>query len=109
MDRARAYLQQSEVPFHWTVLSSCTAGAAASWITSPLDMAKLRLQVQRGVQEHQQSTTSVFYRGILDCLGQSYRKGGDAGLFRGAGARELHFAPATTITMTAYESCRALF
>ena len=105
---------QREVPFHWTVICSCTAGAAASWLTSPLDMAKLRLQVQRGQSAAAATGGSntagpVLYKGIVDCLVQSYQKGGVAGLFRGAGARVLHFAPATTVTMTAYESCRAFF
>ena len=33
-------------------------------------------------------------------------EGGVAGLFRGAGARVCFFAPATTITMSCYETCR---
>lgn len=97
---------QREVPFHWTVMCSCAAGAAASWLTSPLDMAKLRLQVQRGQSA---SSSLPSYRGIADCLQQSYQHGGVKGLFRGAGARVLHFAPATTVTMTAYETCRTFF
>lgn len=103
------YHGQQKVPFYWTVVCSCAAGAVASWLTSPLDMAKLRLQIQRGQTESGVQTTQVAYRGIVDCLTQSYRKGGIQGLFRGAGARVLHFAPATTVTMTAYESCRSFF
>ena len=34
----------ADIPFPWLVSSSATAGALASWITSPIDMAKLRLQ-----------------------------------------------------------------
>ena len=108
------------LPFGWIVLSSATAGALASWLTSPLDMAKLRLQVQRGQQHQQQqpqslqpngpaSSTSVQYRGVIDCLASTFRKEGWIGLFRGAGARVLHFAPATTVTMTCYETCRTWF
>ena len=87
----------------------------ASWLTSPLDMAKLRLQVQRG----QAATTSNTgngttqqphqYRGMLDCLRAAYKEAGIPGLFRGAGARVIHFAPATTITMTCYEKCRSFY
>jgi len=118
LKRTRLYLSnndstfsegQREVPFHWTLLYSCAAGAAASWLTSPLDMAKLRLQVQRGRSASGNSGNLPAYRGMIDCLMHSYRHDGMAGLFRGAGARVLHFAPATTVTMTAYESCRTFF
>ena len=45
--RIRNYLgesQHAEIPFQWLVCSSASAGALAAWITSPIDMAKLRLQ-----------------------------------------------------------------
>lgn len=102
-DSSYATKAQSQVPFHWTVICSCTAGAAASFLTSPLDMAKLRLQVQRGQMSANPGTVQL-YRGVVDCLIHSYQTWGARGLFRGAGARVLHFAPATTCTMTAYET-----
>ena len=37
------------LPLHWQVATASTAGAAASFLTNPLDLAKLRLQVQRGL------------------------------------------------------------
>jgi hypothetical protein len=95
-----------EIPFSYTLLSSCSAGALASWLTSPLDMAKLRLQIQRGKLANK-GEVELIYRGMLDCLRYAYRDGGIPGLFRGAGARVLHFAPATTITMTSYETFRS--
>ena len=105
------------LPFQSVLLCSASAGALASWITSPLDMAKLRLQVSRGQQaaavaaaatatESGIPTTTVAFRGVADCLQQAYLSGGIPALFRGAGARVLHFTPATTITMTSYETCR---
>jgi hypothetical protein len=105
------------LPFPWIVLSSASAGAISSFLTSPLDMAKLRLQVQRGTQHQSSSasssaavtTTTTTYRGIGDALQSAYQKGGMKGLFRGAGARVLHFVPATTVTMTCYETCRTFF
>jgi hypothetical protein len=105
---------KGELPFLQTLLSSAAAGALASWLTSPLDMAKLRLQVQRGNAANSTAatavatTTTTVYRGVWDCLVHSYKyQGGVQGLFRGAGARVLHFAPATTVTMTCYETCRS--
>ena len=102
-------LENGDLPLHYLIACSASAGAVASWLTSPLDMAKLRLQVQRGqVAANTSNNTSNTqqYRGMFDCLHAAYRKGE---LFRGAGARVLHFAPATTVTMTAYEKCRSLF
>jgi hypothetical protein len=107
----RRQQKQKELPFHWIILSSSCAGAAASFITSPLDMAKLRLQVQRAGL-HSSSTckrTTIQYRNMNDVLKVAYQQGGISGLFRGAGARVLHFVPATTVTMTSYETCRSFF
>lgn len=104
----------NDLPFRAILLSSASAGALASWITSPLDMAKLRLQVTRGqiatnaLSPHAASGgLPVVYRGVVHCLQEAYATAGIRGLFRGAGARILHFTPATTITMTSYETCRS--
>jgi hypothetical protein len=121
-------VDKREVPFHWTLICSCSAGAVASWLTSPLDMAKLRLQVQRGqlaaaaaasstattvsaaASLNTATTTGTFqYRNVWHCLHHSYQTAGVRGLFRGAGARVLHFAPSTTVTMTSYETFRTFF
>lgn len=40
---------EQTLPFGWALLASASAGAAASLITNPLDMIKLRLQIERGV------------------------------------------------------------
>ncbi|GAX23636.1 hypothetical protein FisN_12Hh209 [Fistulifera solaris] len=100
-------LEHIEVPFHWLLVCSSSAGALASWVTSPLDMVKLRLQVQRGM-DHSNRNTSSTYNGVWDCWQKTYRAGGLAGLWRGAGARVLYTVPATTITMTSYETCQSI-
>lgn len=104
-------LECIDIPFPYLIACSASAGALASFLTSPLDMAKLRLQVQRGqlTKGNAQSQPQVFYSGVFDCLWQVYQEGGVRGLFRGAGARILHFAPATTITMTCFEKCSSFF
>jgi hypothetical protein len=98
-------LDKVQLSFGWVVGCSASAGAVASWLTSPLDLAKLRLQVSRA---NQMDAGAPTYRGVVDCLQQAYSSGGVRGLFRGAGARVVHFAPATTITMTCYETCREM-
>jgi Mitochondrial carrier protein len=107
-------LESNNLPFRAILLSSASAGALASWITSPLDMAKLRLQVTRGQIATKAlsppaatSDLPIVYRGVVHCLQDAYATAGIRGLFRGAGARILHFTPATTITMTSYETCRS--
>jgi hypothetical protein len=101
---------------HQTLFCSSAAGAGAAWITSPLDMAKLRLQVQRGNNANMVSSSSsssqlhsLQYKGMMDCLRHIYEEKGIRGLFRGAGARVAHFVPATTVTMTCYEEFRTFY
>lgn len=38
---------EADLPFWVTLANAAAAGAAASWLTNPLDMAKLRLQVKK--------------------------------------------------------------
>lgn len=115
---ARELEKNVELPFLWIILCSCTAGTAASWLTSPLDMVKLRLQIQRASssssllkqQPNIIQQQNIYPNTMLSCLRHIYQnEGGIRALFRGAGARVLHFAPATTITMTLYETCRSFF
>lgn len=104
-----------DLPFNQLLLCSAGAGALASWLTSPLDMAKLRLQVQRGATSIQNSNGTIAmnertaYKGMIDCMRKSYLHGGVSGLFRGAGARVIHFTPAMAITMTFHEKCRNFY
>ncbi len=106
-------VKDGDLPLVHLIVCSAGAGALASWITSPLDMAKLRLQVQRGQAAAAGSSVgsnpTTQYNGLIDCLQSIFAEKGVRGLFRGAGARVIHFAPATTITMTCYEKCRAFF
>ena len=98
----------AELPFLHTVACSATAGAISSFLTSPLDMAKLRLQIQRGNHVVGGGGDQPL-SGMMDCLSKIYKDGGVKGLFRGAGARVAHFVPATTIMMTCYEEFRSIF
>jgi hypothetical protein len=109
-------MEDGDLPFLHLVSCSAGAGALASWLTSPLDMAKLRLQVQRGrlaaisTTGKTMQSPSVQYTGMIHCLRSVYNnEGGIRGLFRGAGARVIHVVPATAVTMTCYEKCRAIY
>ncbi|CBJ26620.1 conserved unknown protein [Ectocarpus siliculosus] len=107
---------RAELPVWMTLGNAAAASAAASWLTNPLDLAKLRLQVQRGAaatasQPPAVATTAATapYTGMLDALRRSYRAGGLAGLFKGSGARMAFQAPSIGITMAAFEKSKEMW
>jgi Mitochondrial carrier protein len=107
---------QPQLSFWWILACSAGSGAAASFITSPLDLVKLRLQLKNSQDNiprlplpQQSPPPPPGGGGVLHELSLIYRSTGFRGLFRGAGARVLHFVPATTIAMTTYETCRGSF
>lgn len=102
------------LPFGWQISAACAAGAGASVATSPLDLAKLRLQVQRSMVN---GVTNVGagagpwggtqYDSLPHALTEIARSDGFWGLFRGAAARVAFHALSTALTMTMFETCRA--
>lgn len=90
-----------DVPFWMLLTSSAIAGAGASLLTNPLDLVKLRLQIQRRTCERHTPSTS--YTGVWDGLGQTVRSEGIPGLFKGAGARMAFHAPSTALTIALFE------
>ncbi|KAG6580074.1 Mitochondrial Carrier (MC) Family [Phytophthora cinnamomi] len=109
-EKAKAFAQKrlevEELPAHYTLVSAAAAGATASFLTNPLDLIKLRLQVQRA---YATEGTPAAYRGIVDGLTQVIKTEGVLALYKGAGARVAFHAPSTAITMSLFESCRRVF
>jgi hypothetical protein len=70
-------------------------------------MAKLRIQVQRGIAA-QGDGSGFRYRNLLHALQTIVRDEGLLALFKGAGARMAFHAPATAITMTLFERAKQL-
>lgn len=117
------------VPLH--THSAAGAGALASWITNPVDLVRLRLQVQRGADSAASAVTTNttpsssstvaastkaastgstdVYKNTWDGLVKISRKDGLAGLFKGSGARIAFFTPSTMISMSLYDECKKLF
>lgn len=83
------------------------AGAGAAWLTTPLDLAKLRLQVQRAAGGV--GPMAYGYRGVWHALTSVAADEGPLALFRGAGARMAFSAPMTAISFALFESCKAAF
>lgn len=92
-----------DLPFPAYVAGGALAGAFASFLTTPLDMAKLRLQVQRSG-----SGFHFHYANILHGMRDIWHTEGARGLFKGVGARMLFQAPLTAITMSTFESVKNL-
>ena len=90
---------ESPIPFSATVATSAAAGAAASYISSPLDLAKLRMQITRAGG----SAGEAGYGTFVGALRTIWEREGVRGLFRGSVARVVFFCPATAVTMGVYE------
>jgi len=89
--------------FWASVQCSAIAGAFASFTTNPLDLAKLRLQVERRQISSSSSSSSSSFTSILK---EVYLQSGIRGLYRGAVARVLFHTPNTCITMVCFEETK---
>lgn len=104
----------AELSLAANLANGAISGGLAAFITSPLDMAKLRIQVQRGggaAGAGEGAARSAFdfnYRNVFHGVAQIARGGGIRGLWRGATARVAFMSPATAITIAAYEKCTSL-
>tara|TARA_B100000795_G_scaffold265280_1_gene246889 strand:- start:2143 stop:3126 length:984 start_codon:yes stop_codon:yes gene_type:complete len=90
-----------ELPFWLHLINASTASMMASFVTNPLDLIKLRLQVQRGGKGMRHSWGE--YKGMIDGLRQVITTEGATGLFRGVGARMAFHGPSMAITIASYE------
>ena len=82
---------------------SMLAGSAASISTNPLDMAKLRLQVQRAGLAGGGSVNDFYYKNLVDAVYKIGREEGAKSLFNGSFARILYHVPNTAISMGVLE------
>ncbi|VDN96705.1 unnamed protein product [Rodentolepis nana] len=82
--------------FYWSFLSGCTASTVASFLVTPMDVVKTRLQTL----SHLQGETR--FTGIADCFRRTFQQEGVKALFKGAGCRVLVMAPLFGIAQTVY-------
>lgn len=98
------------LPFGIHLINSVVAGCAAAFVTNPLDMVKLRLQVQRGVSSSSSSSSNLPwgrpYKSMLDGLKQIISQEGPRALFKGATARMAFNGPMTSISLALFETLR---
>jgi hypothetical protein len=93
-----------DITFPQSLLCAGGAGSIASWVTNPLDMAKLRMQVARA-----SSRNDVFqYRHMLHGVYSIAKTEGFRALFKGSMARIAFHTPNTAIIMSLVEHFRIL-
>lgn len=93
------------ISFSESLVCSGLAGSLASWITNPLDMAKLRMQVMRSAKATGQES-HFNYRNMLHGVWEIATHEGVRALFRGALARVMFHTPNTAIVMSLMEYLR---
>ena len=79
------------------------AGVMASFLTNPLDMAKLRLQVQRAGKQGGGDKSQFYYKHMLHGVYRIAVDEGPLALFAGSFARCLFHVPMVAISMSIVE------
>ena len=100
-------------PFLYLTMCGAAAGAGAAFFSNPLDLVKLRMQVQRSSAVARVTSGDALrefgYRNMLDGITKVVRNEGLGSLFKGAGARMAFAAPSTAISMGCYEYFKSVF
>lgn len=94
------------ISFIESLLCSSLASSIASFITTPLDLVKFRMQVQRASSKYDPAKAE--YKNMLQGLIHIGYNEGLRGLFRGSFARVLAYAPTGALTMTFLELFKKL-
>jgi len=92
--------------------SASFAASIAAWATNPLDLAKLRLQVQRERSKPLKSTLhykNFNYTGTFDAISKIYRSEGIRGLYKGSCARMAFEAPNMALGISLFDVFKRLF
>ena len=104
------------LPFHSFLLAGAIAGGAAAFITNPLDLAKLRLQVQRAQRQSQAagggssgagSGLEFGYKNLVDGMRKVVAESGWKGLWKGVGARVLFFMPSSALNIAIFDTVKS--
>lgn len=96
-----------ELPYLVYLGCGGAAGGLASWLTNPMDMVKLRMQVDRGARLTGRvmggGTLTFNYSSMFSGLQQIVQEGGLRALWKGAATRVAFQMPNTAITISAVE------
>jgi hypothetical protein len=99
-DRAERIYGANAIPGYVFWAGGGLSGAAAAYLTTPLDLIKLRKQLDP-------ASPYVYKGGMLSGLVNTIKASGISGAFRGASARVLFFSPTTAFAMALFEVIKA--
>ncbi|XP_045108907.1 solute carrier family 25 member 45-like isoform X3 [Portunus trituberculatus] len=86
-------------------VSGCAGGLAQLVVACPVDLVKIKMQMQMGVAEGKWGKTiGHAYAGPMSCLKDLYRKGGIRGCYAGLGSMVVRDVVASAIYVTVYEA-----
>ena len=83
-------------------------GSFASLLTNPLDIVKVRMQVQRSQQYANKLNFNFNYKSMTDGLATMIREEGPMSLWRGCGARVLYMSCQAAINLSMLDWLRTL-
>lgn len=95
----RQFIDATSLTSHF--VAGFTAGTVQSFVCSPMELAKTRMQLQS--KWKLTSKNLISYRGPLDCLVKMYKSEGNRGVFRGLGCSILRDSPAFGVYFASYE------
>lgn len=93
-------LKKQDISFKQSILCSSMASFLASFMTNPLDLVKLRMQVQRAGNK---GSSEYVYKNIFQGMWYVYKNFGFLELYRGSLARAMFHTPNGALTMTFLE------
>lgn len=96
------------IQVHQSLILALTSGLISSTITNPLDVVKVRMQVQRAEIKQGESLEQgrYGYRNIFHGLHLVYKNEGLIGYFRGCSARILYMSCQAALAFTVVDYCR---
>jgi hypothetical protein len=101
----------ADIPFVTSFSIAMISGTVASLLTNPLDLVKVRMQVQRvemSLRDDKQLEKGRFgYRNVFHGISQAIQNEGALSLWKGCGSRILHMALQAAINLSLLEKVRA--
>lgn len=92
----------ADLPMQYVLISGAGTGFIASWLLTPIELIKCRMQVSGEVGTSGSALRT--YSGPLSCLRATIRETGLSGLYRGHVAMLFREVPGTAIWFGAYEA-----